>query len=125
MVRQAVDPLRQERDLYFGGTRVAVVRLELLDEALLLLHGQSHAEVLPGVPPPIAASPGRHVAPRDGFVGQLEHLLVVTEATMPPHECKVWGAVAGSAAGQRSARLAARTRPAASTSTPARRPTAS
>jgi hypothetical protein len=34
------------------------VGLELLDEAFLLLYGQLHARILPGVPPPIATPPG-------------------------------------------------------------------
>src|SRR5215467_4781189 len=58
VIGQAVDPLGEKRDLHFRRARVAVVRLELLDETLLLVDGQPHAKLLPGVPPPIAAFPG-------------------------------------------------------------------
>src|SRR5262249_42361785 len=68
VIREAVDPLREERDLHFGGAGIAFVGLELLDEALLALDGQSHARILPGFPP------NRHVPrvptatpSRDGF----------------------------------------------------------
>src|SRR5262245_28049680 len=69
VVGQPVDALGQERDLNFGRARVAVVCLELLDETLLLLQGQPHAGILPGVPPPIATPPGPRLRLRwDGFV---------------------------------------------------------
>src|SRR5262245_790944 len=57
VIGQPVDPLGEKRDLHFRRASVAVVRLELLDETLLLVDGQPHAELLPGVPPPIAAFP--------------------------------------------------------------------
>ena len=66
---QPVDTLGQERDLDLGLAGVAVVGLELLDEALLLVDGQPHACILPGVPPPIATPPGPWLRlRRDGFV---------------------------------------------------------
>src|SRR5439155_22946514 len=46
---EAVDPLGDERDLDLGRTRVALVRLELLDQALLAVDGKRHGRL-----PPIA-----------------------------------------------------------------------
>src|SRR5690242_1653641 len=71
VVGQAVDPLREERDLNLGRSGVALVHLELLDQALLLVRRQSHTGILPGVPPPIATSPGPRLRLRwDGFVNR-------------------------------------------------------
>src|SRR5205085_6006743 len=71
VVGQAVDSLGEQRDLYFGRAGVAVVRLELLDEPLLLLDGQPHPDILPGVPPPIATPP--EPEPRSVWTGSLEN----------------------------------------------------
>src|SRR6266481_2387662 len=69
VVGQAVDALGQKRDLHFGGAGVALVSLELLDEALLPVDGQLHARILPGAPPPIATPPEPWLRlQRDGFV---------------------------------------------------------
>src|SRR4029453_5219438 len=69
VVGQPVDTLGQEGDLPFRWSGIAVVRLELLDEALLPVKGQPHAGILPGVPPPIATPPGPWLRlRRDGFV---------------------------------------------------------
>src|SRR3984893_8242504 len=65
VIGEAVDPLGEERDLHLGRAGVALVHLELLDQALLLVRRQPHAGILPGVPPPIATSPG----PACGSVG--------------------------------------------------------
>src|SRR5690349_24392394 len=58
VVGETVDPLGEERDLHLGRAGVALVHLELLDQALLLVRRQPHAEILPGVPPPSPTSPG-------------------------------------------------------------------
>src|SRR5712664_2287404 len=65
VVGETVDPFGEERDLHLGRAGVALVHLELLDQALLLVRGQPHAVILPGAPPPIATSPG----PACGSVG--------------------------------------------------------
>src|SRR5437773_5960177 len=57
---QAVHPLGQERDLDFGRARVAFVRAELLDQALLTVEGQWHRGGL-------LQSPRPEVTPVDGF----------------------------------------------------------
>src|SRR5690349_173607 len=51
VVGQAVDPLREERDLNLGRSGVALVHLELLDQALLLVRRQSHTGSSRGFPP--------------------------------------------------------------------------
>src|SRR6266851_8464147 len=48
---QAVDPFRQEGDLHLGGSSVAFVRAELLDQALLAVEGQRHVEASSNRPP--------------------------------------------------------------------------
>src|SRR5215467_3509543 len=69
VIGQSVDPLGEQCDLHFRRSRIAVVRLELLDETLLLVDGQPHAKLLPGVPPPIATLPEPLLRlPGNGFV---------------------------------------------------------
>src|SRR6185295_1558020 len=73
VVGEAVDPLGQQRDLDLGRAGVALVDLELLDQTLLLVLGQPHTEILPGVPPPIATPPEPRPRHRwDGFVEPLK-----------------------------------------------------
>src|SRR6266849_565164 len=61
MVRQAVDPLGEERDLYFGRARVALVGTKLLDQILLPFDGKRHRR------PPIATPQGAVLPRRGGF----------------------------------------------------------
>src|SRR5262245_970029 len=56
---QAVDSLREQRDLDLRRTGIPLVRLELLDQALLALDGKRHRQDLPQSPHPRDASPGR------------------------------------------------------------------
>ena len=53
VIGEAVDPLRQERDLDLRRPGVALMDAELVDQALLLVDGQRHGE-----PPPIATPRG-------------------------------------------------------------------
>src|SRR4029453_11695283 len=53
---QAVDPLREQRDLDLRRTGVPIVRLKRLDQALLAVDGKRHRQE----PPPIA-SPQRRI----------------------------------------------------------------
>jgi hypothetical protein len=61
MVGQAIDALREERDLHLGRPGIALVDAELLDQALLLFDGDRHGKL-----PPIAASRGATLHP-NGF----------------------------------------------------------
>src|SRR4026207_2308957 len=59
VVGEAVDALGKQRDLDLGRAGVALVHLELLDEALLLVRGQPHADSSRRLPPPPPRPPGR------------------------------------------------------------------
>src|SRR6266478_5452977 len=61
VVRQAVDPLREERDLDFGRACIALVSAELLDQTLLPVDGKRHRR------PPIATPQGAVLPRRGGF----------------------------------------------------------
>src|SRR5687767_8060485 len=52
VLREAVDPLGQERDLHLRRPGVALVSAVLLDQALLAVHGERHRA------PPIATPRG-------------------------------------------------------------------
>src|SRR5689334_3984225 len=64
-VLEQTPALADEHQETAAGVVVLLVGLELVGEALLLVRRQPHAEILPGVPPPIATSPG----PACGSVG--------------------------------------------------------
>src|SRR5215475_14067715 len=59
VLRESVDALAQDGDLNLRGPRVPLVRLELLDQVLLLLSGQRHRWASWQSPRPGGRPPGR------------------------------------------------------------------
>src|SRR4030095_2745916 len=60
MIRQAVDALGEERDLYLGRACIALVGPELRDQTLLTVDGKRHRRS------PNRHTPGSHLLPRRG-----------------------------------------------------------
>src|SRR5205814_10329947 len=80
---ESIDSLRQERDLHLGRPGVAVMSLELLDQALLAVDSQRHRG------PPIASS--RRFLPRAGSKKTLYCLQIADTLSWGPVEVKESG----------------------------------